>query len=65
MRLQGRDSVTDVAAIRARLASGELMDGDLSWCRQRVNALMDWPPPISDEQEAELLQLIECLENYG
>lgn len=57
--------MTDIEKIRARLASGELMDGDLSWCKQRINALKTWPDPLTYEQQTELVKLKAYLEAYA
>ena len=54
----------NVEKIRQRMRDGRPLDGDLSWCRQRLNALRDWPDDLDYHQEQEALQLQQWLEEW-
>ena len=54
-----------ITAVRKRLSHGEPVEGDLSWCRQRLRALNEWPVPLSIEQMGELRQVQEWIREYS
>ncbi len=39
-----------ITALRQRMAAGEPIEGDLEWCKRRLEVLNDWPDPLSLEQ---------------
>ena len=57
--------MNDVAAIRRRMFNGTPEEGDVSWCRQRIKALENWPESLSEEQEMELNTLREWVKEHG
>ncbi len=46
-----------ITALRQRMAAGEPIEGDLAWCKRRLEVLNDWPDPLSLEQHKESVQL--------
>lgn len=58
-------TATSIEALRKRMAAGEPIEGDLSWCRRRLTILDDWPEPLNRQQIAEVAQLNEWLKEYA
>ena len=54
-----------VAAIRRRLQSGIPDLGDIAWCKQRLQALKDWPDALDGNQAAEFLELKKWIREHG
>lgn len=54
-----------IKALHGRMAIGEPIDGDLSWCKRRLEVLEDWPDALNREQIAERGQLLEWLREYA
>lgn len=57
--------MTSIESIRRRLRSGIPEPGDISWCRQRLQALKDWPDALDGNQAAEYLELKKWIGEYG
>ena len=53
-----------IASLRKRLAQGEPIEGDLSWCRRRLAVLETWPEPLTLEQHKEAGQLREWIAEW-
>ena len=43
-----------IQKIRGRLAAGEATEEDMTWARQGMKALEEWPDKLTAEQENEL-----------
>ena len=54
-----------VESIRKRMAAGTPEDGDLSWCRQRLQALQNWPDTLDEAQAVELDTLVRWIAEHG
>lgn len=54
-----------IEQIRKRMAAGEPIDGDVSWCKQRLRALKEWPEPLDEAQAVEVDQLVKWLATHG
>ncbi len=55
----------DIAALRRRMALGEPVEGDVSWCRRRLKALDEWPVELTYAQTQEYEQLQSWLLEYA
>ena len=56
---------SSVDATRKRMALGEPVDGDLAWCRRRLEVLAEWPDALNREQLAEQKQLMAWTREYA
>lgn len=54
-----------VEQIRKRMAAGQPIDGDLSWCRQRLKALQHWPEALDTAQATEVDTLVRWIEEHA
>lgn len=57
--------MNSVEQIRKRMAAGEPIDGDLSWCQQRLKALQAWPEKLDECQESEVDTLVRWIERHA
>ena len=57
--------MNSIEQIRRRMRDGTPIDGDLSWCKQRLKALRNWPEELTVEQAAEVDTLVRWIEEHG
>ena len=57
--------MNSIEQIRRRMRDGTPIDGDLSWCKQRLKALRNWPEELTIEQAAEVDTLVRWVKEHG
>lgn len=54
----------DITQLRWRMSNGAPIDGDLDWCKRRLQVLEEWPDDLTREQQAEMVQLRTWIKEY-